>query len=88
MLGDKDRVPAHRGLPAVIHGLGRCQPPDDEIARVIQDHRHTAQPEIGEFLVAEPKTSPERRPAKAVEDTVEIAHGVLIWGLIANHEQR
>ena len=67
-------MPTHRSLPAVIGRLGRCEPPCDEFAGMIEHGRESALGEICPLLVAEFEPRPERRSGKAGEAENKVPH--------------
>lgn len=76
MLGDKDGMPAHRRLFAVIERQRGCKPLGDEVLPMGKDRLDAALSQIGLFLCVQPETRSECRTAKASEEQREVFHGV------------
>ena len=55
MLGDEDRVAAHRRLPAVVLRRGRRQSLFDELPAMLQNHRQRFFGQIGLLFRAQTK---------------------------------
>ena len=69
MLGDENRVPPHRCLPAVVPRLGAGKPLDDEAPAVLQDDGEGLLVQISPFLCPEPETAAELALPRAANNS-------------------
>ena len=74
MLRDKDWMPAHRCLFAVIERQRGRQPLGNELFRMGEDRLDAAFSQIGLFLRVQPETRSECRSAKTSEERSEVVH--------------
>ena len=74
MLGDKDRMPPHRRLAAVVQRLGGSQPLRHKVARVFGNDSDPALGKIGPLLVSQAEARAEARARQPGEDLIEVTH--------------
>jgi hypothetical protein len=74
VLGDEDRVIAHRGLLPVIGNLGGGEPLGDEIGGVRHDGGEPLGLEVGELLSSQFEAAAKAGAGEAGEQVVEIGH--------------
>ncbi len=75
MLGHKDRVPSHRGLPTVVLRFGRREPFDDELPAMLQNHRQRFFGKVRSVFHPQPKPAAKFALSQGGEEIVEITHG-------------
>ncbi len=74
VLGDKDRVAAHRGLLAIIFRYGGGQTFDDKITGVIQHRVEPTLFQILPLLASQLEPTPKPRLCEARKDKIEVTH--------------
>ena len=74
MLGDKYRMPAKRGLAAVIRHICRCEPVADKINRMNADGCKTSACNVGPILLRQSKTRP--KPGRA-QPFKKLGHAIM-----------
>lgn len=71
VLGDKDRMPAHRGLPPVIGNNGRSEAHAHEICGMTPDSLHAFSLDIGDIFRFQTKSSAELGCRQPGEQRIE-----------------
>jgi hypothetical protein len=74
MLGDEDRVFAHRRLLAVIGGVGRCESLFDKVGGVSEDDVQALAVQVFSLGTLETESHAEWGSRKVIEDVVNISH--------------
>lgn len=74
MLRNEHRMPAVRGLTAVVTGLRRGEPPTDQLSRVLADRPHAALLDHASLATAESELRSKRVAPDAVKSRVQFVH--------------
>jgi len=77
VLGNEYGMASHGCLATVVARLSRCQPLDDELPPVLEDHRQCLFLEIGPVFRTQAKAPTKLAAGEGCEEIVYVAHGGL-----------
>ncbi len=71
VLGDKNRMPPHRGLVSVVGREGRSEPLSDKIPGMLPDRCKALRRDIVQLRRPQSEAAPERRPGETFEKSAQ-----------------